>query len=326
MAQQINWGIIGCGDVTEIKSGPAFNKIAGSQLAAVMRRNADKAEDYARRHRVGKWYSDAGKMMNEAEISAVYIATPPASHLPYALDALARGLDVYVEKPVALNAAEARQLADAVKASKARLTVAHYRRAVPMFMFVKQLLNEQTIGDIRTVQIRMWQSAKPALIANVEENWRVNPALSGGGYFHDLAPHQLDLMLHWFGEPQAYQGYALNQSQTNPADDHVCGQIVFKNKVVVNGSWCFNVAESEVTDTCEIIGTKGKIIFPFFGKQVSWHNGGNEQTKVFEHPPHIEQPMIERVVAYFNNEQPNPCTIEDAIVVMEMIDAFSTPV
>lgn len=326
MATQINWGIIGCGDVTEIKSGPAFNKITGSHLTAVMRRNADKAEDYARRHKVGKWYSDADEMMNDSEINAIYIATPPASHLPYALNALKRGLNVYVEKPVTLNAAEAKQMAGALKHTSARLTVAHYRRAVPMFMFVKQLLDEGIIGEVRTVQIRMWQSAKPALIAKVEENWRVNPALSGGGYFHDLAPHQLDLMLHWFGEPQSYQGYALNQSQTNPADDHVCGQIVFKNKVVVNGSWCFNVAESEATDICEIVGTKGKITFPFFGKEVSWHNGGADQTKVFQHPPHIEQPMIERVVAYFNNKQPNPCSIEDAIVVMDMIDAFSTSV
>jgi predicted dehydrogenase len=320
----INWGIIGCGDVTELKSGPAFNKVEGSKLIAVMRRGAEKAADYATRHKVAKWYDDADKLMADNEINAVYIATPPAFHASYAVDALKRGLSVYVEKPVTRNAAEAREIADAVKQSGAKLTVAHYRRAVPMFLYVKDLLDRQVIGDIRTVQIRMWQSSRPALVADVKHQWRVDPELSGGGYFHDLAPHQLDLMLYYFGEPETYHGYSLNQSNQNKADDHVCGQIVFKNKVVVNGSWCFNVAEEEIIDSCEIVGTKGKITFPFFGKTVSWYNDMDKQIVEFEHPQHIQQPHITNMVAYFNGTQPNPCSIEEAIVLMDMMDAFCT--
>ncbi len=320
----INWGIIGCGNVTEKKSGPAFNKIADSRLIAVMRRDASKAADYAQRHGVDKWYSNADELLNNSEINAVYIATPPASHLPYALDALKKGLNVYVEKPVTRNAAEAQQMADAVKQSNSKLTVAHYRRAVPMFLKVKELLESQIIGDIRTVQIRMWQSRKPSLVAKVEDNWRVQPELSGGGYFHDLAPHQLDLMLYYFGEPEYYSGFSLNQSNATPADDHVCGQILFKNKVVVNGSWCFNVAGSEEIDNCEIIGTKGKINFPFFGKFIHWKNETDEQTLHFEHPEHIQQPMITKIVSYFKGEGPNPCSIDEAVVLMKILDAFTT--
>jgi predicted dehydrogenase len=275
----INWGIIGCGDVTEKKSGPAFNKVAGSSLVAVMRRDAEKAADYAHRHNVGQWYSDADELMQNKNINAIYIATPPASHKNYAIAALKNGFNVYVEKPVTLNAAETREIAEAVKQyPNQKLTVAHYRRAVPMFLRIKELLDSGIIGDVRTVQIRMWQSAKPALVANVADNWRVHPELSGGGYFHDLAPHQLDLMLFYFGEPDKYCGFSLNQSGETPADDHVCGQIIFKNKVVVNGSWCFNVAESEVIDTCEIVGTKGRITFPFFGNEISWKTDQEEQT------------------------------------------------
>jgi predicted dehydrogenase len=319
----INWGIIGCGDVTEVKSGPAFNKVAGSHLAAVMRRDAAKAADYAKRHAVAKWYDDAEKLMADPEINAIYIATPPASHLPYALEALKKGFNVYVEKPVTRNAAEAQQMADAVKQSGQKLTVAHYRRAVPMFLQVKKLLDEQVIGEVRTVQIRMWQSRKPALVADVESNWRVQPELSGGGYFHDLAPHQLDLMLFYFGEPEYYGGFSLNQSKATPADDHVCGSIRFKNNIVVNGSWCFNVAESETTDTCEIIGTKGKITFPFFGKYVSWKTDTEEKSMEFIHPQHIQQPMIEKIVAYFKGEGANPCSIEEAVTLMKVMDSFT---
>jgi predicted dehydrogenase len=320
----INWGIIGCGDVTEKKSGPAFNKVANSSLMAVMRRDAEKAADYARRHGVANWYSNVDDLMGHPGINAIYIATPPSSHRDYAIAALEKGFNVYVEKPVTRNAGEAREIAEALKRSPGqKLTVAHYRRAVPMFLKVKELLNSQLVGEVRTVQIRMWQSRKPALIANTDTNWRVQPELSGGGYFHDLAPHQLDLMLYYFGEPEFYHGFSLNQSGATPADDHVCGQIRFKNNVVVNGSWCFNVAENQTTDTCEIIGTKGRIRFPFFGNYISSKTDDGEETITFTHPEHIQQPMIEKIVAYFNNEGPNPCSIDEARVLMDIIDAFT---
>jgi predicted dehydrogenase len=320
----ITWGIIGCGNVTEKKSGPAFNKIANSSLVAVMRRDAEKAADYALRHGVAHWYSDAGELLNHKGLNAIYIATPPASHKDYAITALDKGFNVYVEKPVTRNAYEARQIAEAVKNHpNQKLTVAHYRRALPMFLKVKQLLESQLVGEVRTVQIRMWQSRKPALIADTATNWRVQPELSGGGYFHDLAPHQLDLMLFYFGEPEQYHGFSLNQSGAAPADDHVCGEILFKNQVVVNGSWCFNVAENLATDTCEIIGTKGRIVFPFFGNYISWKIDEEEQTITFTHPEHIQQPMIEKIVAYFNDEGPNPCSIDEAVVLMDIMDAFA---
>ncbi|RYD92027.1 MAG: hypothetical protein EOP54_21465 [Sphingobacteriales bacterium] len=177
---------------------------------------------------------------------------------------------------------------------------------------------------MRTVQIRLWQSRKPALVANTAVNWRVQPELSGGGYFHDLAPHQLDLMLFFFGEPDKYQGYSLNQANLSPADDHVCGQIIFKNNIVVNGSWCFNVADSQQNDLCEIVGTEGVIRFAFFGNYVSWENSNDKQTETFVHPQHIEQPMIAQVVRYFNGEQENPCAIEEAVTLMKIMDSSIT--
>lgn len=319
----INWGIIGCGNVTEKKSGQAYNKTPNSKLVAVMRRNAEKAADYAARHKVDRWYPDADELLNDPEVNAVSIATPPANHLEYAIAALKKGLNVYVEKPVTRTAQEAQAMADVIKQYHGKLTVAHYRRALPMFLYVKELLAKNVIGDVRTVQIRMWKSIRPDLIADSETNWRVNPELSGGGYFHDLAPHQLDLMLYYFGEPEKYHGYSLNQSNTYPADDHVCGEIIFKNKVVVNGSWSFNVAESQAIDLCEMIGTKGCISFPFFGNFVSWQNETEEKTVDFTHPEHIQQPMIEKIVQYFRGEGPNPCPIEEAVTLMRILDAFT---
>jgi predicted dehydrogenase len=323
----VSWGIIGCGDVTEVKSGPAFNQVPGSRLMAVMRRDAAKAADYAARHGVGRWYDDASAMMDDPDINAVYIATPPAYHAPYAIEALRRGLCVYLEKPVTLNAAEAEALVAVVQQSGARLTAAHYRRALPMFLFVKDLLDQQAIGAVRTVHIRTWQPARPALVTHTQAPWRLNPALSGGGYFHDLAPHQLDLMLYFFGMPKWMQGLALNQANISPADDHVTGTILFDNDIVLNGSWSFNVSERDQVDECLIAGSEGSIRFPFFGKAVSWQNNSvsSVQTRYFEHPPHIHQPMIEQVVNYFQHKAANPCSIEEAATGMRIMDAFTAP-
>lgn len=321
--ENINWGIIGCGNVTEKKSGPAFNKVPGSKVVAVMRRDAEKAADYARRHNIGKWYSDAGDLLNDEEVNAVYIATPPSSHLEYAIAALQKGLPVYVEKPVTINAEQAQQMADAVQQYNGKLVVAHYRRRLPMFLKVKELLQQNVIGTVRTVQMRLWQSRKPALVTKDAPNWRIQPDISGGGYFHDLAPHQLDLMLYFFGKPAAYQGFALNQEGLDAADDHVTGGILFENKVVFNGSWSFNVAETENIDICEIIGTEGKISFAVFGNTINFWNGHTHQTIDFVHPENIQHPMITSVAGYLRGQEPNPCPIEEAVTLMKIMDSFT---
>lgn len=323
--ETIKWGIIGCGDVTEVKSGPPLYKVPNSSLIAVMRRDAGKAEDYARRHGVGKWYNDAENLLDDAEIDAVYVATPPSSHLEYALAGLKRGLNVYVDKPVTINATEARQMADALKNSNGKLSVAHYRRALPMYLYIKGLLDNGAIGDVRSVQIRTWKSAKPGNEDIAQDNWRIVPHLSGGGYFNDLSPHQLDLMLFYFGAPAKYSGFSVNQAGIYGATDHTCGSIIFESGVVVNGSWCFNVAPSEVTDECIIVGTEGSISFPFFSEPhtVTLKNGDGEIARSFIQPEHIAYPMIEKVVSYFNGTGDNPCSLDDAIVLMDIIDAFA---
>jgi predicted dehydrogenase len=144
----IRWGIIGCGDVTEVKSGPGFKKSTGSKLVAVMRRNAALAEDYARRHDVPKWYSDADALINDPEVDAVYIATPPGSHLEYTLRVAAAGKPCHVEKPMARNTVECDAMVATFARARLPLFVAYYRRAQPRFLKVKSLLDEGALGQV----------------------------------------------------------------------------------------------------------------------------------------------------------------------------------
>jgi predicted dehydrogenase len=319
----INWGIIGCGDVTEVKSGPAFSKVAGSKLVAVMRRNAAKAQDYAARHGVPKWYSDATALINDPEVNAIYVATPPLQHEEYTLQALRAGKPVYVEKPMALNAAAAERMTRFAAETNGKLTVAHYRRQQPLFLKIKALLNEKAIGDVRFVNLQFFQPHQSNVIAKTDEPWRTDPAISGGGLFHDLAPHQLDLMLNFFGKPITASGHALNASQLYNAPDTVSGQALFGENILFNGAWSFTVADRK--DLCEITGTKGSLRFSVFDHQpLVLVKNGEEKRFEFERLQHVQQPMIQKVVAYFLGSSPNPCPAEEGLLVMEMIEAFTS--
>lgn len=316
----INWGIIGCGDVTEIKSGPAFNKISNSKLVAVMRRNADKAADYAKRHQVPRWFSDANKLINDAEVNAIYIATPPSSHEQYALAAIAAGKPVYVEKPMALNYTAAKNIAMAAASKNVKLVVAHYRRQWPLFIKLKELIDAKAIGDVHLVRLALYKTAfTAAQLADESLSWRVNPAIAGGGIFHDLAPHQLDILYNIFGPAKKISGMALNQAGKYAADDMVAGNILFENKIIFSGAWCFNTAKP--IDRCEIIGNQGKISFSFFdGGGIELVTNNAKTVFNFDALLHVQQPMIEKTVQYFLGNAANPCTAAEGVEVMRWME------
>ena len=322
--KKINWGIIGCGDVTEVKSGPAFNKVANSALVAVMRRDAVKAEDYARRHGVPRWYADADELINDPEVNAIYIATPPSSHEEYTLAAINAGKHVYVEKPMANNFGAACRMADAAAAKNSKLVVAHYRREQPRFKKIKELIRDKAIGEVLLTRLEL--SKRPLTteeMADPKTAWRVDPAIAGGGLFHDLAPHQLDLMYYFFGPVQKVTGIATNQGGHYDADDLVAGNILFKSGAAFSGTWCFNTAEDAKNDFCEIIGTTGKISFSVFsGDTITLLADGQIKTLVFDALQHAQQPMIDATVRYFLDEGPNPDSGREGAEVMRLMERF----
>jgi predicted dehydrogenase len=323
----IKWGMIGCGNVTEVKSGPAFNKVPNSVLLAVTSRNAEKAADYAQRHQVPRCYSNRDDLLEDPEINAVYIATPPDAHEEYAIAAMKAGKSVYVEKPMSLNVASSKRMLDAAKLYGAKLTVAHYRREQPVFRKIKALLDEKAIGEIKLITLSYFQSAlSKEEMAETKNQWRVNPSIAGGGLFHDIAPHQLDLMHYFFGPAEITIGTAARQADLYAADDIVAGILKFKNKAVFTGTWCFSAPSAFRKDLCEIVGSEGRLSFSFFGQPViELTTEGKTQTISFDALQHVQQPMIEAVVNYFLNQKPNPCSAEIGFEVMHIMDEFTNP-
>ncbi len=305
----IRWGIIGCGDVTEVKSGPAFQKARNSQLVAVMRRNADKAKDYAQRHGVAKWFDDARRLIHDLDVDAAYIATPPSSHMEYTLMAAGAGKPVYVEKPMARTFQECRIMIDTCRHAGVPLFVAYYRRSLPRFLKIKELLDSGAIGQARFVSVTLYQPPAPEDFDSENPAWRVLPEIAGGGRFLDLASHTLDFLDHILGPIVQAEGSASNQGGLYPAEDIVTGNFIFQSGVHGIGVWCFSAFSQ--CDNTEIIGTKGKLSFSTFdASPVVLITSGHVEQFTIENPLHIQQPLIQTIVDELNGEGRCPSTGE----------------
>lgn len=298
--KEIRWGIIGVGDVCEVKSGPAMKLIDHSRLVAVMRRNADKAKDYAQRHGVSKSYDHADHLINDPEVNAIYIATPPSSHQLYTLKAAAAGKPVYVEKPMATTYQECIEMIDACHKAKVGLFTAYYRRMLPNFIKVKSLIHDGAIGDVRYVNITLNKTLQPDIAgaSKSPDNWRIIPEIAGGGYFFDLACHQLDLLDFIFGPIRDARGYSANQANFYRAEDIVLGSFQFDSGILGQGTWCFSTSVTSDKELTTIVGSKGQISYPCFGDfSVTLELAGKEKEIMkFNIPKHIQQPLIQTIV------------------------------
>ncbi|MCC6167797.1 MAG: Gfo/Idh/MocA family oxidoreductase [Caldilineaceae bacterium] len=294
---EVRWGIIGCGNVTEVKSGPAFNKVPNSRLAMVMRRDAAKAQDYARRHGVPRWTSDADALIHDPEVNAVYIATPPDSHADYTVRAAAAGKPIYVEKPMARTAAECDVMLEVCRAADVPLFVAYYRRRLPTFLKVEEWLRAGAIGGLRTATITLLRPPSQA-DHQPDKPWRVQPEIAGGGYFFDLASHQLDVLDYLLGPIAQATGYSANLAGLYVAEDTVCGSFRFASGVLGTGTWCFAAAPGQEAERIELLGSAGKITFSAFALSdpIELEVGGQVERFQAEPPAHVQQPLIATVV------------------------------
>jgi predicted dehydrogenase len=318
---KVQWGIIGCGDVTEVKSGPALYKIKGSSLVAVMRRDGKKAEDYAWRHNVPRWYDDADKLINDPDVNAVYIATPPGSHAEYTIRVAAAGKPVYVEKPMARSFAECRQMLAACERAGVPLWVAYYRRGLPNHLKVKELIDSGAIGEIRLVNIRLYYSPDWHPVADSKNlPWRVDPQIAGGGFFLDLASHQFDFLDYVMGPVESATGVVANQAGLYPAEDVVAATFRFESGVPGNGIWCFTCGPSAFTEDTEIVGSKGRIVFHSFRPGMRLETERGVEQFDIEMPEHVHQPLVQTIVDELMGRGRCPSTGESGARTTRVLD------
>lgn len=320
--KQINWGFIGCGEVTEKKSGPAFNEVEGSQVVAVMSRSENKARSYAERHHIRKWYTDAQELIDDPDVNAIYIATPPSSHATFAIMAMRAGKPVYIEKPLAASYNDCIRINRISEQTGVPCFVAYYRRYLPYFQKVKEIIENGTIGKVINVQIRFSVPPRDLDYKNEKElPWRLQPDIAGGGYFYDLAPHQIDLLQNIFGVITRAHGYPANRAHLYKAEDTVSACFFFENGVTGSGSWCFVGHESAKEDRIEVIGDKGSLSFSVFTYEpIVLITSEGKQGITVPNPSYVQLPMIKHVIEHLQGIGHCDCTSISATPVNWVLD------
>ena len=306
----IRWGMIGCGDVTEVKSGPGFQKAQGSQLVAVMRRHGALAADYAKRHGVPRWYDDPQALVNDPEVDAVYVATPPGAHLEGALLTAAAGKPCYMEKPMARHAAECDAMIAAFAQAKQKLFVAYYRRAMPRFLKLHELLAGGAIGRLTSVNYR-FATSTPANADPAKNAWRVSAEAAGGGLLLDVGSHVLDFLDHCVGPLEDVAGRAARLATAAEVEDAVAMTFRTAGGALGTASWNFSSLTKE--DTLEFLGTGGRLSFQVFATDpVRLETTRGVEQFEFANPPHVAQPLIQLIVDELLGRGTCPSTGESA--------------
>ena len=304
----VQWGFIGCGEVTEKKSGPAFAQVKGSRVVAVMSRDAEKAKSYAQRHGIGKWYTDAQELVDDPQVNAVYIATPPSSHATFAIMAMRAGKPVYIEKPMAATYEDCARINRISEQTGVPCFVAYYRRYLPYFQKVRDMVLKGTIGNIINVQLRFAQPPRNLDYNNKNLPWRVQPDIAGGGYFYDLAPHQLDLLQEMFGCILEAEGYKSNRGGLYDVEDTISACFKFESGLPGSGSWCFVAHESAKEDRIEIIGDKGMISFSVYTYEpIVLHTEKGVESFSPQNPEYVQLPIIQSVIEHLQGKSICTC-------------------
>lgn len=290
----VRWGILGCGDVCEVKSGPGFQLARDSELVAVMRRDRAKAEDFARRHGVPAFYDDADALIADERVDAVYVASPPGSHLELALKVAAAGKPCYVEKPMARSHGECLRMIEAFERARQPLFVAYYRRALERFLKARAIVESGRLGQLQRVEVVFANDEQSQLDA-ARLPWRVQAEHAGGGLFLDLASHTLDVLDFLLGPLREVTGEARNDGSPGDVEDRVSLRFRTGSGVQGTGEWCFATSARE--DRILVSGSMGTLRLTTFGNDpVALETAAGVESFALPNPRHIQQPFIQTMV------------------------------
>lgn len=302
----LRWGVIGCGSVAEKKSVPAYLNTPGFEVSMVMRRNLDKAREYAERHGIPFWTDNADEVIAHPGIDAIYIATPPDSHKQYALKVAEAGKPCCIEKPMAPTYQDSVEIFQAFQTKNIPLFIAYYRRSLPRFLKIKQWLEEGLIGTVEHIH---WKKTKPPNDMDVSGtyNWRTDHNIAKGGYFDDLASHGLDLFAFLLGDIKTAEGRAQNKLGLYTAYDSVTATWLHENGATGSGLWDFGTKNRE--DKVEILGSVGKINFSVLDEApLVLENNVGVQTIEIPNPEHIQEFHVANIKNHLLGKGLHPST------------------
>lgn len=318
MHNKIKWGFVGCGRVVEHKSGKAFNNVPNSCIYSILKRNLEKAREASQRFGAPNWFDNIDDLL-KSDIDAVYIATPPGLHLEQAIKCCNASKPVYIEKPLARNYTESKEIVEAFSNRKIPIYVGHYHRALPRFKKIKQLLDSGCIGKVCAVDFYLNRIFSQE---DADHTWLYNPILSGGGKFVDIAAHTIDIIIYLFGNIKNVNGFAINSGTGCPLEDNVAFTFCTENNII--GSAYFNLISNQKNDRMIVSGSEGTLEFSIHASDDIIVNNYNKHAQTFRisNPIIVEEPMIKTVVddLLMRGCGECPCLGKDALQTYWVID------
>ena len=322
--KKIRWGIIGAGDVCEVKSGPGFYKAPGSELVAITKRDAGAAEEFARRHGVRRWYTEPEKLIADDEVDAVYVATPPHLHRRFAEEAMLAGKPVLVEKPMATSGADCDAMLEVSMRTGKPLWVAYYRRALDKFVAIKEAIDSGVIGEPRSVVLEFSQNRERYTPGKDGAPWRVDPKVAGAGIVADMGSHMLDLLDWFLGPITSVSAKASNQAGEYQAEDLIAATFLARREAPVTGAALWDFSGRREVDRTIIRGSEGAIEYATFDDAPArlYKNGAMTEMAPKPFPKHVHQPLIELINGELRGGTPAPSSASSGARTNRVLDAL----
>ena len=313
----IRWGIIGCGNVAEFKSGPPLYQTPGSELIAVMRRDATKAADFAQRHSARRWYTNAEALIADADVNAIYIASPHGLHVEHVKLAAESGKIVLCEKPVGISAADAQACVDVCQAHSVPLSVPYYRRCWPIVRKMRELLNEKAIGRVVAARVQL----ADYFAGDPDRPWLTSKAFSGGGALANAGSHWVDLIRYLLGDIASVSAQCSAYASGFETEDTIVVQLETIEHALVSLS--ITLRSPINLNEFDISGTKGRLLAsPLSDGQLLLDRVGEQPQAMSlprSHFAHAE--FIAELVERLRNDQPVPVPGEEAVAAWRIMEA-----
>ena len=315
----LRWGVIGCGDVVEHKSGPSISASERSRMAMAMRRDAAAARDFAHRHGLAQWTDDAAAVVGSGQVDIVYVATPPSSHLHYVCVAAAAGKPVLVEKPMATSAEQARAMVEACTQAGVELFVAYYRRFQPHVLRMRELLAAGAIGRPAHGCADIAVGDVAHRVAAGDRGWRGDPVIAGGGWFVDMASHRIDLMVWLLGAVDDATGVAARYQSDLAVEQSAVAALRMRSGALCSVSADFHSGRD--ADRFVIYGERGTLTAdPLDGHVVTLDTAG--ATEEFRHcpfpAPHLG--LVRHIESVLLDGASNQASGSDGLVTETVLD------
>lgn len=319
---KVKLAIVGLGGIAQVIHMPILSKMEEVEITAVCDSDLSKCKNIASRYNVSKYYKDVDKMLEEnPEISAVIIAAQTNAHKEISIKCLQAGKDILIEKPIARNFKEAKEIVDAARTYKSKVMVAMNNRFRNDMMMQRTFTKAKELGEIFYVKAG-W--VKPQ---SSNQKWMLERDKAGGGVFLDNGIAMLDIGLWILGFPEVKSVTSMNYyHNTKSVEDSSIAMIKFKNNttLTIEVSWSL-LREGELF-YCNVYGKEGSSsINPFrIYKRMDGELYNITPKKIIT-PSNVFKKSYEYELKHFVGAVAGNHNIisngDDALKVMEIVDA-----